>query len=82
MAWRPLAATFRLAGMRTDSTVKKAAFLRMLRNGSSVQAAARELGINRPHKWRRTDAAFAAAWDALKPPGRFGPRPRPNGSTA
>ena len=52
--------------MRTDTTVRKAAFPRLLRNGVSVAAAATELGIRRrtAYQWRDSDREFAAAWAA------------------
>ncbi len=55
---------FKLPGMLTDTAVRKAAFLRMLRNSASVAAAATELGIRRrtAYQWRDSDREFAAAW--------------------
>ena len=60
--------------MRTDTSIRKTAFLRLLRHGDSVIGRAPAiLGLARkmPYEWRVSDPAFRAAWDAIRPPGRF-----------
>lgn len=51
---------------------RKAAFLDALRRHYTAAAAAREAGVDRtrPYDWRRTDPAFAAAWDTALSEGR------------
>jgi len=50
----------------TDRTDKKrAAFLKCLANGDSVQNAANVIGVSRGtvYRWKDEDKAFAAAWE-------------------
>jgi hypothetical protein len=55
----------------TRTEARRRSFLRMLRSGISVGEAVTALGVSRrtAYDWRRSDAAFAAPWDAIQPIG-------------